>query len=305
MLTLQRAAGNRATARLVQREPTNAARLAGIAKQLHADERAGLAIDERDIHLALRVREGEDDGVRPGLNIVANLGARGQTGFVDGSGVYRGSFLSATHGGALPGVAIMLGSLAFQEGDDSVLATLRHELEHAAHDQMALDWVAHWRDASRTGFSAWMRRQKVSPVDLDLVRGATTGNPTDTELLAHLAGFEQVFENTPPPSATAILGSALPPAIEQLRGAAQRGFTGVDKAVKAAAEQRLADYSRRLDPPGRALLRDWLSFLHHHAATDSPKNASGDDARAARVVWQVFHPHVRFLEWMLGSVGRI
>ena len=32
----------------------------------------------------------------------------------------------------------MLGPQAFQDGDDAVLATLRHELKHAEHDRTLL-----------------------------------------------------------------------------------------------------------------------------------------------------------------------
>ena len=141
MFTLQRAAGNRATTQLLQREPSKAARLAKIAKQL------GMDVEERDVHLALRVKEGEDHGVRPGLNIVANLPTRGRTGFVESGGRYHGDFLTATRDGELPAVAIMLGPQAFQDGDDAVLATLRHELTHAEHDRTILAWLTKWRAA--------------------------------------------------------------------------------------------------------------------------------------------------------------
>jgi hypothetical protein len=297
--TLQRAAGNRATAQLLQREPSKAARLAKIAKQLHLD------IEERDIHLAMNVKEGEDHGVRPGLNIVANLAPRGRTGFVDPTGRYLGDFLTPTRDGALPDVAIMIGPVPFQEGDDRVLATLRHELAHAEHDRMILSWLAKWRGNGHGGFDAWMAHQKASPVDLALVHAGTHTSGTDTELLAHLEGFAVVFETTPPPSTAAVVKSVLPPAIEQLRGAAQRGWAGVDAAVKTAAEKRLTDFYRGLDANRQALLRDWLFYLHHRASTPWPKTARDDDATAAKIVWNLFQPHVSFLEWLLNIVATV
>jgi hypothetical protein len=303
MLTLQRKAGNRAAAQLLQREESNVSRLARIARQL------GVAIEEREIHRAMRVRDGEDDGVRPGLNIVANLPTRGRTGFVDSSGRYRGDFLTATRDGALPSVAIMLGPLPFAESDDSVLATVRHELVHAEHDRMLLSWLGRWRSAGSGAGSgallAWMRRQKASPVDLALAGAGTAGKPVDTELLAHVEGFAAVFDKTPPPSTTAVLKSSLPLAIEQLRGAAERGWAGVDPAVKAAAEKRLAAFYAGLDGTRQALLRDWLFYLRYRATTRWPKDATDDDARAAGLVWKTFHSHVPFLEWLLGIVGGI
>ena len=299
VLTLQRRAGNRATAQLLQREPSNVSRLAKAARQL------GLAVEERDIHTALRVQMGKDDGVRPGLNIVANLGTHGRTGYVDPSGRYRGDFLTRTRDGALPAVAIMLGPQPFAEGDDGVLATLRHELAHAEHDRTLLGWLGRWRSAGSGDFLAWMRRQKASPVDLALAGSGTSGRAVETELLAHIEGFAAVFDKTPPPSTSAVLGSSLPPAIDELRGAASRGWTGVDPAVKTAAEKRVAELYRGFDASRQALLRDWLFYLHYRATTAWPKDAKDDDARAAGAIWRSFNPHVAFLEWLLGIVAGI
>ena len=303
VLTLQRSAGNRATARLLQRQPSNASRLAAIAKRLRADEVVRAGIEERDIHLALRVKEGKDDGVRPGLNIVNNLPTRGRTGFVDADGRYRGDFLTPTRDGALPAVAIMLGPQPFTEGDDSVLATLRHELAHAEHDQTIVGWLGRWRGAGRGGdFAAWMRRQKVSAVDLALVRAGTAGSGVVTELLAHIEGFAAALDKTPAPTAPVVLKSSLPLAIEELRGAAEHGWTGVDEAVKTAAAKRLADYYQGLDAARQSLLRDWLFYLRYRAGTPWPKDATDDEARAARFVRQSFQPHLAFLDWMLGII---
>ena len=299
VLSLQRQVGNRATARLLQREPSHASRLAKAAKQL------GVQIDERDIHLAMRVREGEDDGVRPGLNVVANLGPRGRTGFVDPSGRYLGDFLKATRDGALPaGVAIMIGPLPFADGDDGLLATLRHELAHAEHDNMLLGWLGRWRTAGKGSLDAWMRRQKASPVELALVGAGTTRKGVDTELLAHIEGFAAVFERTPPPSPAVILKASMPPAIEQLHGAAERGWTGIDAAVKAAAEKRLTAFYEGLDASRQILLRDWLFYLRYRAGTRWPKDAADQDAKSAGPVWQAFHPHTAFLDWLLGIVAK-
>ena len=295
---LQRKAGNRATTQLLQRDPSKAARLAKIAKQLQ------VGVEERDIHLAMRVKEGEDHGVRPGLNVVAHLEARGRTGFVDSSDRYHGDFLTATRDGELPAVAIMIGPLAFQEGDDSVLATLRHELTHAEHDRMLLGWVQRWRVSGKGDFLAWMRRQKLSAADLALVRSGTLGKWYDTELLAHIEGFAAVFDKTPPPTTT-VLKSALPTAIEELRGAAERGWVGVDDAVKVAAEKRLTAIYSGLDASRQALLRDWLFYLHYRATTRWPKDAKDDDATAANLVWGAFNPYPGFLEWMLATVANV
>jgi hypothetical protein len=297
--TLQRAAGNRATAQLLQREPSKAARLAKIAKQL------GMNVEERDVHLALRVKAGEDHGVRPGLNIVANLPTRGRTGFVESGGRYHGDFLTATRDGELPAVAIMLGPQAFQDGDDAVLATLRHELTHAEHDRTILAWLTKWRTAGHGRLITWMQKQKASPGDLALVDAGTHANRTNTELLAHIEGFAAAFEKTPPPRASAVRKSTLPLAIEELRGGAEHGWTGVDPAVKTLAEKRLAEFYRGLDANRQALLRDWLFYLRYRATTPWPKDATDDDAKAARLVRNLFQPYVPFLEWLLNVLANI
>ena len=297
--TLQRAAGNRATAQLLQREPTNAARLAKVAKQL------GTNVDERDIHLAQRVKEGEDHGVRPGLNIVANLPTRGRTGFVESSGKYHGDFVTATRDGELPGVAIMLGPQVFRDGDDGILSTLRHELAHAEHDRVILSWLTRWRRDGHGALDTWMRRQKASPVDLALVHAGTNANRTDTELLAHIEGFAAVFDKSPPPSASVVRRSSLPLAIEELRGAAEHGWSGVDPAVKTLAEKRLSDFYRGLDANHQALLRDWLFYLRYRAITPWPRDATDDDAKAASLVRNLFQPYIGFLDWLLNIVANI
>jgi hypothetical protein len=299
VVTLQRAAGNRATAQLLQREPSKAARLAKIAKQLHLD------VEERDIHLAMRVKDGEDHGVRPGLNLVANLGTSGRTGFVDSNGRYRGDFVTATRDGELPAVAIMLGPEPFQRGDDAVLATLRHELAHAEHDRMILSWLTRWRAHGRGPLETWMRRQKASPVDLALVHAGTNANGTDTELLAHIEGFAAVFEKTPPPSTATLLKPALPPAIDELRGAADRGWIGVDPAVKTLAEKRLTDFYKALDGNRQTLLRDWLFYLRYRVTTPWPKDATDGDAKATAIVRSGFQRHVDFLDWLLKILADI
>jgi hypothetical protein len=197
----------------------------------------------------------------------------------------------------------MLAPHLFTDGDDDVLATLRHELAHAEHDQMILGWLAKWRAAGHgADFGAWMRRQKVSPVDLALVRTGTAGNRVNTELLAHVEGFAAVFDKTPPPSAAMILKSMLPHAIDELRGAAETGWTGVDEAVKTAAAKRLADYYNGLDAAKQSLLRDWLFYLRYRASTPWPKDATDDEARAARTVRNTFQRHLGFLDWMLGII---
>jgi hypothetical protein len=313
--------GNQAVRRLLARDATLAARLSSVAKQLRAgDLVAGVkaaGIEEGDIHTARHVKEGQDDGVRPGLNVVNELGARGRTGFVADDGKYLGDVLPANVPDPLPKVAIMIGPLPFQDGDDAVTSTLRHELEHAIHAQLILEIQRRWREslkkagksrptsvsAAQASFFKFVAGEKLSAADQSLIYGGTTGKLANTEFLAHLEGFAAILEKTPPPSAAALLKSSWPPAVEQLRGAAKHGFPGADDSVKLAAKDRFTKFYGALAADKQALVRDWLMYLHYRATTQWPKAATDDEAKAARLVWNVFHDGVTFLEWLLNIIG--
>jgi hypothetical protein len=100
-----------------------------------------------------------------------------------------------------------------------------------------------------------------------------------------------------------ILKSSLPPAIEQLRGAGEHGWAGADEVVKTAAKDRLTKFYGALSPDKQVLLRDWLLYLHYRATTPWPKGASDYEAAAANLVFNIFHPNAKFLEWLLNIVG--
>ncbi|MGZ4165797.1 MAG: hypothetical protein ACXVFO_04255 [Solirubrobacteraceae bacterium] len=329
VLALQRSIGNQAVRQLLQRQPTRTEMLSKAAKDLNAAtlvyEVAASGVEEKDIGYARRIETGKP-GIKPGLNIVEDLGARGRTGFVAADGAYLGDTLPATTAD-LPRIAISIGKQAFNEGEGAVRATLRHELEHAMHDQLLIlvqrDWRAALKKAGKAlpkseadaerqlfafaaGDKVTSTHGKPSAAELALIRGATQGHLAETELLAHLAGFMAVFETTPPAGPKGILGSTMAPALEQLRGAAQRGWTGVDEKVKAEAKDRIVAYYKSLAPGKKQLLRDWLLFLHLHVTTPFPDGTS-DDAKAAKYVRSpdVFGPHREFLEWMLRAIREV
>ena len=332
VLALQRAIGNQAVGRLLQRDPTRTELLSKAAKELHAASMvydvAAAGVEEKDIGYARQILPGKP-GIKPGLNIVENLGARGRTGFVAADGTYLGDTLPAATP-ELPRIAISVGSTTFTEGAGAVRATLRHELEHAMHDQLLILVQRDWRESlKKTGKAlpkseADAERQlfafaakdtvtsthgKLSATELALIRGATAtpAHLTETELLAHLAGFMAVFESTPPAGPKGILGIAMAPALEQLRGAAQHGWTGVKEEVKAEAKARIVTYYKSLADDKKLLLRDWLLYLREHLLVPWPARATDDDAKAARYVQsqEVFGPHREFLEWMLGAIREV
>jgi hypothetical protein len=326
VLTLQRAIGNQAVSQLLQRDRDDTATLSKVAKELSAaalvNDVAMAGTEPADFGFARQIRNGEKDGIRPGLNIVSNLGARGRTGFVAADGTYLGDTLPAATA-ELPRVAISIGKQAFDDGENTVRGTLRHEIEHAMHAQLLIVVQRRWRESlARAGrplpkSEAQARKElyafaagptaspsggKLSPYQVDLVRGDTEASLGSTELLAHLAGFIQVFETTPAADASAISAGLMPPAIEQLRGAAKNGWPGATDKVKAAARDRLVAYYRSLPAAKQGLLRDWLMFLRFRAVTAWPKGAGTPEARAAAVVRDTFGSHTDFLDWMLEPI---
>ncbi|HEX3977521.1 MAG TPA: hypothetical protein VHW96_14735 [Solirubrobacteraceae bacterium] len=326
VLSLQRAIGNQAVRRLLQRDRDDTATLSKVAKELTAaalvNDVAASGTEPADFGFARQIRDGQKDGIKPGLNIVANLGARGRTGFVAADGTYLGDTLPAATAD-LPHVAISIAKQAFDEGETTVRGTLRHELEHGMHAQLLLVVQRRWRDALAKAkrplpkSEAQARKElyafaagptaspgggKLAPFQIDLIRGDTEASLGSTELLAHLAGFMQVFETAPAAEANAIATGLMPPAIEQLRGAAKNGWPGATEKVKAEARDRVVTYYRSLAPAKQALLRDWLLFLQFRALTAWPKGAGTPDARAAAIVRGAFGGHTDFLDWMLEPI---
>ena len=326
VLALQRSIGNQAVRQLLQRDRDDTATLAKVAKTLTAatlvTDVAAAGVEPADFGFARQIRTGQKDGIKPGLNIVVNLGARGRTGFVAADGTYLGDTLPAGTAD-LPRVAISIGKQAFDEGENTVRSTVRHELEHAMHAQLLLVVQRRWRESlskahkalpkseaeARKQLYAFAASDKASPsgvkltqFELDLVRGDTEGSLGSTELLAHLAGFIQIFETTPPADVGAVAGGLMPPAIEQLRGAAQHGWPGASDKVKVEARKRLVDYYRSLTPDKQLLLRHWLMFLRLRAVVAWPKGASTQEARVAGIVRAAFGGHLDFLDWMLAPI---
>jgi hypothetical protein len=328
VLALQRSIGNQAVGRLLARDRDDGAMLSQVAKDLGAAKLVAdvvaAGVEKADIGYARRVRQGENDGIKPGLNVVGDIGARGRTGFVAADGTYLGDVMPAATA-QLPRVAISISKQAFDEGENTVRGTLRHELEHAIHAQLLLTVQRRWRDSlatakktvpsgeadARKQFYAFAAGDRASPsggkltaVELDLIHGDTEGTLAGTELLAHLAGFMQVFETTAAADVTALSIGLMPPAIEQLRGAAQRGFPLATDRVRAEARDRYVTYYRSLASDKQQLLRDWLTFLRARADTPAPKDAATPEARASAIVRDAFGGHVDFLDWMLKALPR-
>jgi hypothetical protein len=263
------------------------------------------------INTARDAKRGEKD-VKPGLNFVANLPSKGETAFVDGQGVYRGPHLPVSLSGPLPRVAVMLGPQAFHHGKDGALGTLRHEMKHAEHFQMMIDWLEKWRaemakqkggppkldDAgARSRFDLWVDKHKgIGKVERALLEGERKANHANTELLAYVEGFINIFhlrQMTP----SVKVAPDYPPALYQLRRAGEE-YNRADTSVKTAALARLGDYVKSvLTAQERASLRGWLTWL---VAQGKGPPAAGD--LHAKLVHNDFKPVEPFLTKALALV---
>ncbi len=178
----------------------------------------------------------------PGLNYVARLATPGQCGYL-----YGGTFsakLPAERDGPLPSVAILLGPNAFVATNKArTVAVLRHELEHAAHNQMALRWLKRWRADTRAAkqpFRAWLRTQSIAAADLALIRERLDNTKVNTEALAHLEGYIAGF---PLESAAAAKSSRA--AFGELAEAADH-WRNAEPAVQQEFSARLREFKARL-----------------------------------------------------------
>src|SRR3954468_9934062 len=211
---------------------------AELAKLLDVTRLAGVSAD---INRALRPDPAD---LKPGLNFVARLGDRGQTGYLlDGEFTGR---LPTTRTGSDPKVAILLGPGAFDPGNKAAaLGVLRHEMEHAFHDQLAAKALKRWREdtgAEKTPFAGWLEKQSMSAVDRSLIRERIPpGSKINTEALAHLEGFIAGF----PVEGKDVKEGAHRVYENELREAAQH-WTASAKAVQGEFIARLKALKTRL-----------------------------------------------------------
>ena len=131
---------------------------------------------------------------------------------------------------------------------------LRHELEHAVHNRMAIGWLTRWRDdakaaKAKTSFTTWLDKQEMSPVDRALVKERVSGGMSSTETLANLEGFMAAFRLEGP-------GVALAdnPATEELNDAADY-WLSADKAVQQELLTRLRAFAAGLTGERRDTFR--------------------------------------------------
>jgi hypothetical protein len=191
------------------------------------------------INGALRVAA---DELKPGLNFVSRMQTPGKCGYLH-DGLFDAK-LPAVRDGPLPTVAILLGPGAFVAGNKArTLAVLRHELEHAAHNRMAIAWLKRWRaDGKAAGqtFRAWLGTQSIAAADLALIRERLDNTDVNTEALAHLEGYIAGF-----PHETAAAAKTSRSVYGELHEAAEH-WRNSDPAVQQEFSARLREFKARL-----------------------------------------------------------
>jgi hypothetical protein len=243
--------------------------------------------------------------VKPGLNYSANLTVTAETGYIDAKGVYHNPDLPIDASGPLPRIATILGPGAFRDKAHAV-ATLRHEMRHAAIEQVAVGWLLKWRE-ERSGkdFPGWLSAQhdkkKISDADYDMI---STGLPgvglAATETPAYIEGMLAALPFLPPgPDLKQIATAKYPAAIEELReleSPKHHFFKDSQKPVKELVLQRIHDFSCDvLAKSQRDALLTWIAFLLNPASL-KPAKPDKDDENAIKLATNDFKPHQDLLK---------
>jgi len=232
------------------------------------------------INLAGKVPGGT---LAPGLNYASELRSSfpdapsGETGYLDSSGTYHNPDLPAERKGRLPRIVIILGPNAFNRGKAYALATLRHEMEHALHEQLALGWLVKWRDEHpNQSFNDWLASQvtakKLSAVEASVLASGAGGTTAGTEIFAWTEGLVTALPFISAVDVSLVQTDAKYPAVvSALRGAGQNynrikaskeGSKEGRKEVVQAALDRIRDLCCNvLTQAQRDLLVAWIDFL--------------------------------------------
>jgi hypothetical protein len=314
VLTLQRTIGNAAVTLLLAREtkksPTLKPRFAFVTGQLKPKEWAEKSrleqyadvaqlagatsissvrsISASSINEIPEVKVG--NATKPGLNLVKEYGDHdGTSGFVDDAGTWRGDILPATASGPAPQVALILGPKAFEHDEAYALGTVRHEMEHARHFELSIEWLQKWRDdGAKKAFSTYIGEQAKNgkiPADvLPLIRVEHDSPRGDTELLAYLEGFVTTLQFLPEkPDMSVIIKGRYPHAISQLKQLGSPQNAGWSEKVRTQGLDRIRELCcKGLNESGRQKLVAWLDALLDPSLFGKPSNS--DEERAIKLI---------------------
>jgi hypothetical protein len=218
---------------------------------------------------AIKTVANDKDGTAgfPGLCIAKSIaGGQASARFVDANGKLRGR-LPVTDRGVLPRVALIM-----EDGDAFrdkafALATLRHEMEHARHMELAVDWLAKWRsELPGPSFNDWIVKQKLDVETRSVLDHYFRGESrAPSEVLAMTEGAISALPSLPAsPNIGLVLGGSFPAAISELRILGQDNtIVGGSKgmvAVRDTARKRIVDRCRQ-DPALATKLLAWIDAL--------------------------------------------
>ena len=214
--------------------------------------------DAKSINFALTV-----DRVKPGLNLVSRGISKGRCWYIEGGKPVNKLTVSAQ--GPLPQVAIGVSPAIFVADNKAfALATVRHEIEHGAHRQMAVDWMQKWRKANAPGdFRVWLGTQDIAQADRQLIGELAEGEVKNTEVLAHLEGFITAF---PHQDLKKVDGERA--VYDQLVGVA-KNWAAAHDTVKAEAVKRIKEMKKA--QKGDALEALKATFTRLKREPDAPK----------------------------------
>ncbi len=221
---------------------------------------------------------------------------QGQTGFVDPKGGYHNPVMPNDRYAERPKVVMTLSSSAFEWGKGPILrekaysvATLRHEIMHATHAELAIGWLLRWRDDfTDLSFDQWLASEKaLSGPDRALVLSYVDNGIAlyPTELLAWTEGFVTALPFLPAAPSLALLKDKdrWPAAVSELEGAGKFYDSQRSNPVGKAALARIhTAVCRFLTPGQRTAMIKWLKALLDPKSM-GPTDADKDTLTAA--IW--------------------
>jgi hypothetical protein len=227
--------------------------------------------------------------VKPGLNLAGTYEHDATSGFVDDGGAWRGDILPATASGRPPQVALILGPKAFAHDEAYALGAVRHEMEHARHMELSIEWLIEWREAgAKQPFSSWIAEQakhgKIPAEVLSLIRVEHDSARGDTELLAYLEGFVTTVQYLPDkPDLSLMLTGSYPHAIAQLKQLGNPENAGWSEKVRASGLNRIQELCcKGMNDSGRQKLVAWLDALLDPSKFGTP--STKDEERAVKLI---------------------
>ena len=216
---------------------------------------------------------------------------------------------------------MILGGIAFTWGNaksrakDFPLSVMRHEMMHAAHNELALGWLLSWRDAfTELQLYDWMAQQKsagrISELDFLLATGGlqatitTAPNLEATELFASTEGFVTALPFLPAMPKLSLLRvhEVWPASISELHLAGDHYGRMQSVAVRNAALARVEHIvCHTLTLTQRNSLTQWLQGLID-TATLNPTPADTD---TVNLVKGFFSSQTQWLNDVLTRVKKL